>query len=65
MENIFAKIAEINGHGTSIVLVEQNARRALKIAHRGYVLETGTNRFEGTGEALLRDPEVGRLYLGG
>ena len=65
VENIFAKIAEINGHGTSIVLVEQNARRALKIAHRGYVLETGTNRFEGTGEALLRDPEVGRLYLGG
>ncbi len=65
VESIFGKIVEINSHGTSIVLVEQNARRALKIAHRGYVLEMGTNRFEGTGDALLQNPEVGRLYLGG
>lgn len=65
VQNIFEKIAEINNHGTAIVLVEQNARRALGIANRGYVLEMGTNRFEGKGEALLRDPEVGRLYLGG
>ena len=61
---IFDKILDINRHGTAIVLVEQNARRALEISHRGYVLDMGRNRFEGTGEALLRDPEVGRLYLG-
>lgn len=65
VQTIFEKVVEINSHGTGVVLVEQNARRALGIAHRGYVLEMGTNRFEGKGEALLRDPEVGRLYLGG
>jgi len=62
---IFAKIKEINEHGTAILLVEQNAKRALAMAHRGYVLEMGRNRFEGPGQALLHDPEVGRLYLGG
>ncbi len=62
---IFQKIVEINGHGTAILLVEQNAKRALAMAHRGYVLEMGRNRYEGKGEALLTDPEVGRLYLGG
>jgi len=64
VQTIFEKVVEINSHGTAIVLVEQNANRALEIAHRGYVLEMGTNRFEGKGEALLRNPEVGRLYLG-
>jgi ABC-type branched-subunit amino acid transport system ATPase component len=47
------------------MLVEQNAARALDIADRGYVLELGRNRFEGSGRALLADPEVKRLYLGG
>jgi len=65
VQTIFDKILDINRHGTAIVLVEQNARRALAIAHRGYVLDMGRNRFEGKGEALLRDPDVGRLYLGG
>ena len=46
-------------------MVEQNAKKALAIAHRGYVLETGRNRFEGPGEALLHNPDVARLYLGG
>jgi ABC-type branched-subunit amino acid transport system ATPase component len=64
VQTIFEKVVEINSHGTAIVLVEQNAKRALEIAHRGYVLEMGRNRFEGKGEALLQNPEVGRLYLG-
>jgi len=62
---IFDKIEEINRHGTSILLVEQNAKKALAMADRGYVLEMGRNRYTGTGKALLTDPEVGRLYLGG
>jgi len=62
---IFEKIQEINERGTAIVLVEQNARKALSMADRGYVLEMGRNRYEGTGQALLLDPDVGRLYLGG
>ncbi len=62
---IFDKIREINEKGTAILLVEQNAKRALAMANRGYVLEMGRNRYEGKGEALLADPEVGRLYLGG
>ncbi len=62
---IFEKLQEINQRGTAILLVEQNAKRALAMANRGYVLEMGRNRYEGKGEALLTDPEVGRLYLGG
>ena len=62
---IFAKVAEIGRTGTAIVLVEQNAREALAIADRGYVLATGRNRFEGTGAALLADPEVAASFLGG
>jgi ABC-type branched-subunit amino acid transport system ATPase component len=62
---LFEKIEEINEHGTSILLVEQNAKKALMMADRGYVLEMGRNRYEGKGEALLYNPEVGRLYLGG
>jgi len=62
---IFDKIEEINEHGTAILLVEQNARRALALADRGYVLEMGRNRFQGSGDELLLSPEVGRLYLGG
>lgn len=65
VEAIFARIKAINEGGTAILLVEQNARRALKMAHRGYVLETGKNRFEDQADRLLANPEVGKLYLGG
>lgn len=62
---IFEKIQEINEKGVGIVLVEQNAKKALSLADRGYVLEAGKNRYEGPGRALLDDPQIGRLYLGG
>ncbi|MEE9173427.1 MAG: ABC transporter ATP-binding protein [Thermoplasmata archaeon] len=65
VQSIFDKILDINQAGTAVLLVEQNARRALAMADRGYVLDMGNNRFEGEGEALLHDPDVGRLYLGG
>jgi neutral amino acid transport system ATP-binding protein len=65
VELIFEKIAEINAHGVSILMVEQNARKALAMSHRGYVLDSGQNRFEGTGKDLLDDPKVVDLYLGG
>ena len=51
--------------GFTLMVVEQNAARALAVADRGYVLELGRNRFEGTGAALLSNPEVKQLYLGG
>jgi ABC-type branched-subunit amino acid transport system ATPase component len=62
---IFARIKAINGLGVSILMVEQRARQCLAIADYGYVLEQGRNRLEGSGQALLADPEVVRLYLGG
>jgi ABC-type branched-subunit amino acid transport system ATPase component len=62
---VFEKIQQINDRGVAIILVEQNAKKALALADRGYVLEAGRNRYEGPGEALLHDPDVGRLYLGG
>ena len=62
---IFEKLVEMKRAGYTLMLVEQNATRALAIADRGYVLELGRNRFEGPGPALLADPEVKRLYLGG
>lgn len=62
---IFEKILEINATGVSIVIVEQNAREALKMSHHGYVLAMGKNVLDGPGQALLNDKEVGRLYLGG
>ncbi|HEY3193194.1 MAG TPA: ABC transporter ATP-binding protein [Solirubrobacterales bacterium] len=65
VEAIFEKIAEINRHGVTLVMVEQNARRALGMSSRGYVLDVGQNRFEGRGEELLKDPKVAELYLGG
>ncbi|MGF1497635.1 MAG: ABC transporter ATP-binding protein [Elainellaceae cyanobacterium] len=58
------QIKRIHEAGTAIVLVEQNARRALALADRGYVLDTGRDRFEGPGPDLLNDPKVGELYLG-
>jgi neutral amino acid transport system ATP-binding protein len=64
VHNIFEKIQEINRLGTSVILVEQNARKALAMADRGYVLDSGRDRFEGRGPDLLNDPKVGELYLG-
>ena len=64
VSNVFEQIKAINSNGTSIVLVEQNAKKALAIADRGYVLDTGKDKYEGTGEALLNDPKIGELYLG-
>ncbi len=62
---IFEKIAELNSIGTTLVIVEQNAAKALSIADRGYVLELGCNRYTDTGPGLLANEEVKRLYLGG
>jgi ABC-type branched-subunit amino acid transport system ATPase component len=62
---IFDKLVEMKRAGYTMMVVEQNAAKALAVADRGYVLELGRNRFEGTGRALLEDPEVKRLYLGG
>jgi neutral amino acid transport system ATP-binding protein len=62
---IFERIEAINRTGVTVVMVEQNARRALGMSDRGYVLETGANRFEGPGRELLDNEEVARLYLGG
>jgi ABC-type branched-subunit amino acid transport system ATPase component len=65
VEAIFQKIQEINRAGVTLVMVEQNARRALSMSNRGYVLDVGENRFEGPGPELLEDPKVAELYLGG
>lgn len=62
---IFEKIIEINESGVAMIIVEQNAREALKMADYGYVLAMGKNVLDDTGEALLANEEVGRLYLGG
>lgn len=63
--DLFEQIKGINEDGTAVFVVEQNARRALSIADRAYVLELGRIRHEGTGQQLLDDPEVQRAYLGG
>jgi len=65
MDSLFEKIAEINRQGLAMVIVEQNAIEALRLSHRAYVLVMGRNRLEGTGQALLEDPEVRRSFLGG
>jgi ABC-type branched-subunit amino acid transport system ATPase component len=65
VDSIFREIVAMNGEGISLLLVEQNARKALSVSHRGYVLELGQNRITGTGVELLRNPDVQRLYLGG
>ena len=65
VDTVFEKIEAINRGGVAILLVEQSAREALRRSHRGYVLAGGQVRLEGPGPALLEDPEVGRLYLGG
>jgi ABC-type branched-subunit amino acid transport system ATPase component len=65
VEAIFQKVRDINDAGVTVVMVEQNARRALAMSDRGYVLDLGFNCFEGAGEELLKDPKVAELYLGG
>jgi ABC-type branched-subunit amino acid transport system ATPase component len=65
VEAVFDAVTAINEDGASILMVEQNAKKALEISHRAFVLELGRNRFEGTGRALLDNPEVRQHYLGG
>ena len=62
---MFDQVAAINRSGVSILMVEQNARPALALSHRGYVLDLGRTAHEGSGRSLLEDPRVGELYLGG
>ncbi|MEK7204812.1 MAG: ATP-binding cassette domain-containing protein, partial [candidate division NC10 bacterium] len=64
-ELVFEKIRDINDEGTTILIVEQNARRALSISHHAIVLELGKKRFEGTGGEIMQNEQVKRLYLGG
>ena len=65
MDELFDRIIEVARSGISILMVEQNARQALEIADKGYVLVQGANRFTDTGQALMQDPEVRRSFLGG
>ena len=64
VQTIFAILREINAQGTTILLVEQNAHLALRLAHRGYVLQTGTIVLEDSGVNLLANPEIRAAYLG-
>jgi neutral amino acid transport system ATP-binding protein len=64
VKDVFAQIKAINQAGKAIILVEQNAKQALMMADRGYVLENGKDKLEGSGHSLLNDPTVGELYLG-
>jgi ABC-type branched-subunit amino acid transport system ATPase component len=65
VDDMFDRIDDINDAGTAVLMVEQNAKEALRRCDRGYVLVQGQNRFEDTGEALLADEEVRREFLGG
>ncbi len=65
MDQIFSILRTVNETGVAILMVEQNAKQALATADRGYVLATGQNRHEGTGQELLDDPEVAEMFLGG
>ncbi len=62
---IFERILAINDSGVCVLMVEQNAKQALQIAHRGFVLASGQNRFTDTGANLLNDPQVAKSFLGG
>ncbi|HEY8497300.1 MAG TPA: ABC transporter ATP-binding protein [Limnochordales bacterium] len=64
-ELVLEKVGEINQRGVSVLMIEQNARAGLAISHRGYVLTMGRNRLDDTGQNLLANEEVGRLFLGG
>ena len=65
LKSMFATIRMMNSVGRTVLLVEQNARQALKMSHDGIVLENGTVRLTGTGSSVLNNPEIGALYLGG
>jgi branched-chain amino acid transport system ATP-binding protein len=65
IEQTFDRIIEVNKLGISVLMVEQNAKQALEIAHRGYVLAMGRNRHEDTGEGLLNNQEIAEMFLGG
>jgi len=65
MDELFEHIIKVKKTNVAIIMVEQNAKQALKISDRGYVLVTGKNKFEGSGDQLLTDPEVRRSFLGG
>jgi ABC-type branched-subunit amino acid transport system ATPase component len=65
MESLFSIIQELNRKGLTILMVEQNARQGLASSNRGYVLELGKEKFEGTAQELLASPEMAKLYLGG
>ncbi|HZH27548.1 MAG TPA: ABC transporter ATP-binding protein [Azospirillaceae bacterium] len=65
MDEIFERVRGIIGAGIAVLMVEQNARQALAIADRGYVLATGRNRFTDTGPGLLANPQVAEMFLGG
>ena len=64
INEVFSKVEDINKSGVAILLVEQNAKRALSFSDRGYVLDQGRNAYQGSGEELLNDPRVIDLYLG-
>lgn len=65
VDGIFQRVLEISRSGVTILIVEQNARKALSVSHRGYVLAAGENRHQGPATALLANEEVRRVYLGG
>ena len=65
MDELFEHIVKVKKTNVAIIMVEQNAKQALNISDRGYVLVTGQNKFEGSGDDLLNDPEVRRSFLGG
>lgn len=65
VDEVFEKVETIRSSGTAILLVEQNARQALNISDRAYVLESGRNVFEGPAKTMLGDPQIGHIYLGG
>jgi ABC-type branched-subunit amino acid transport system ATPase component len=65
VEAVFETILAINREGTTVLMVEQNAKKALSVSHHAFVLELGRNRFEGTGRELLDNPDVRQHYLGG
>ena len=65
VDEVFDKTVQMSKDGLTVMLVEQNAARALEISHRGYVLELGRNRYDGTGRDLLDNADVRMMYLGG
>ena len=65
LKSVFDAARQMNANGATVLLVEQNARAGLKLAHHGVVMENGTVRLSGTGREVLEHPEIGELYLGG